>query len=604
MNKIEIKVPDIGDFEQVPVIEVLIKSGDSVAAEQPLVTLESDKATMEVPSTSAGQVVYVHVQVGDEVSEGDVIATLEVAAAEDESDAAAAAADDTHTSAATEQADVADNTSNGSTSSPSAGSSDAPETAASSKGAAQYDCDLLVLGAGPGGYTAAFRAADLGLDVILIERYPRLGGVCLNVGCIPSKALLHTGKVIDEAADMAEHGVSFGAPGIDLDRLRAWKDSVVGKLTQGLDGLAKKRKVRVVTGSAQFADAHTVSVKSASGSQHIRFAQCVVAAGSQAVHLPNLPWDDDRIMDSTGALQLQDIPATLLIIGGGIIGLEMACIYRALGSEVCVVELADELMPGTDRDLVKPLQQRLQQRGISFHTGTKVSTAKAHSEHIEVSFDGNNVPERRQFERVLAAVGRVPNGHNIEAGKAGLKVDQRGFIPVDGQQRSNVRHIFAIGDIVGQPMLAHKASHEGKVAAEAAAGENAWFDARVIPSVAYTDPEVAWVGMTENQAKAEQLKVEVTRFPWAASGRSLGMARSEGVTKLIFDADSKRLIGAGIVGPQAGDLIAECTLAIEMGCDAEDIGLSIHPHPTLSETVGMAAEAMAGTLTDLYLPNK
>ena len=604
MNKIEIKVPDIGDFEQVPVIEMLVKSGDSVAAEQPLVTLESDKATMEVPSTSAGQVVYVHVQVGDEVSEGDVIATLEVAAAEDESDGAAAAADDTHTSAATEQADVADNASNGSASTQSAGNSGAPETAASSEGAAQYDCDLLVLGAGPGGYTAAFRAADLGLDVLLIERYPRLGGVCLNVGCIPSKALLHTGKVIDEAADMAEHGVSFGEPSIDLERLRGWKDSVVDKLTQGLDGLAKKRKVRVVTGAAQFVDAHTVSVKSASGSQRIRFAQCVVAAGSEAVHLPNLPWDDDRVMDSTGALKLQDIPATLLIIGGGIIGLEMACIYCALGSEVCVVEMADELMPGTDRDLVKPLQQRLQQRGISFHTGTKVSAATAHSDHIEVSYAGNHAPERRQFERVLAAVGRVPNGHNIEAGKAGIKVDQRGFIPVDGQQRSNVRHIFAIGDIVGQPMLAHKASHEGKVAAEAAAGENAWFDARVIPSVAYTDPEVAWVGMTENQAKAEQLKVEVTRFPWAASGRSLGMARSEGVTKLIFDADSKRLIGAGIVGPQAGDLIAECTLAIEMGCDAEDIGLSIHPHPTLSETVGMAAEAMAGTLTDLYLPKK
>jgi len=440
--------------------------------------------------------------------------------------------------------------------------------------------------------------------VILIERYPRLGGVCLNVGCIPSKALLHTGKVIDEAADMAEHGVSFGEPSIDLERLRAWKDGVVKQLTKGLDGLAKKRKVRVVTGAAKFADAHTVSVKSASGSQHISFARCIVAAGSEAVHLPNLPWDDERIMDSTGALKLQDIPATLLIIGGGIIGLEMACIYSALGSSVCVVELADELMPGTDRDLVKPLQQRLQSRGISFHTGTKVSAAKAHSDHIEVSYAGNNAPERKQFERVLAAVGRVPNGHNIDAGKAGIRVDQRGFIPVDGQQRSNVRHIFAIGDIVGQPMLAHKASHEGKVAAEAVAGENAWFDARVIPSVAYTDPEVAWVGITETEARAEQLDIEVTRFPWAASGRALGMARSEGVTKLIFDADSKRLIGAGIVGPQAGDLIAECTLAIEMGCDAEDIGLSIHPHPTLSETVGMAAEAMAGTLTDLYLPKK
>ncbi len=593
MNKMEIKVPDIGNFDRVPVIEVLVKPGDSVAQEQSLVTLESDKATMEVPATTSGRIIDVRVQVGDEVSAGDIIATLEV-------DTAITAADADKADANT----TSSRDSDGSAAAPAMDNAGEHEAAASSDTAAQYDCDLLVLGAGPGGYTAAFRAADLGMDVILIERHSTLGGVCLNVGCIPSKALLHTGKVITEAADMAEHGVSFAAPNIDLDRLRAWKDGVVGKLTQGLDALAKKRKVRVITGAAQFTDAHTVMVKSASGSQHIRFAQCVVAAGSAAVHLPNLPWDDDRVMDSTGALKLQDIPATLLIIGGGIIGLEMACIYSALGSEVWVVELADELMPGTDRDLVKPLQQQLQKRGISFHTGTKVSAAKALSDHIEVSFDGNNAPERKQFERVLAAVGRVPNGHNIEAGKAGIEVDQRGFIPVDGQQRSNVRHIFAIGDIVGPPMLAHKASHEGKVAAEVAAGQNSWFDARVIPSVAYTDPEVAWVGVTETQAKAQQLDIEVTRFPWAASGRSLGMARSEGVTKLIFAGDSKRLIGAGIVGPQAGDLIAECTLAIEMGCDAEDIGLSIHPHPTLSETVAMAAEAMSGTLTDLYLPKR
>jgi len=591
MRKIEMRVPDIGDFDRVPVIEVLIKSGDAVDKDQSLVTLESDKATMEVPSTSSGQVVYVHVQTGDEVSAGDVIATVEVT--EQES---------THS----EQNGAEQHDNNDPTSDHENGgdytNSDSASTQQNKK--QSYDCDLLVVGAGPGGYTAAFRAADLGLDVILIERYPRLGGVCLNVGCIPSKALLHTGKVIDEAADMASHGVSFGDPSIDLDRLREWKDSVVNRLTQGLDGLAKQRKVRVVTGAAQFADEHSVSVSSPSGSHKISFAQCIVAAGSEAVHLPNLPWDDERIMDSTGALKLQDIPATLLIIGGGIIGLEMACIYSSLGSDVCLVELADELMPGTDRDLVKPLQQRLKSRGIQFHTGTRVSAAKTSSDHIEVSYEGKNCPERTRFERVLAAVGRVPNGHNIAAGKAGVKVDQRGFIAVDDQQRSNIKHIFAIGDIVGQPMLAHKASHEGKVAAEAAAGENAWFDARVIPSVAYTDPEVAWVGVTENQAREKDMNIEVSRFPWAANGRSLGMNRSEGLTKLIFDKDSRRIIGAGIVGPQAGDLIAECTLAIEMGCDAEDIGLSIHPHPTLSETVAMAAEAMAGTLTDLYVPKK
>jgi len=602
MSKTEIKVPDIGDFEQVPVIEVLVKSGDTVDKEQSLVTLESDKATMEVPASVAGQIVYVHVQVGDEVSEGDVIATLE-SADQQEDDAVQQSTDD-HTDSDDNAAESDSSNADYDTPQQESASDDAGTRSAATGEQESYNCDLLVLGAGPGGYTAAFRAADLGLDVILVERYPRLGGVCLNVGCIPSKALLHTGKVIDEAADMAEHGVSFGEPSIDLERLRDWKDGVVGKLTQGLDGLAKKRKVRVVTGSAKFTDGHNISVQADSGKQQLSFARCIIAAGSEAVHLPNLPWDDARVMDSTGALELEDIPANLLIIGGGIIGMEMACIYAALGSAVSVVEMADELMPGTDRDLVKPLQQRLEKRGISFHTGTKVSTAKAHSEHIEVSFDGKNPPPRTQFERVLAATGRVPNGHNIEAGKAGVKVDQRGFIAVDGQQRSNIQHIFAIGDIVGQPMLAHKASHEGKVAAEAAAGENAWFDARVIPSVAYTDPEVAWVGMTENQAGEQDLNVEITRFPWAASGRALGMARSEGLTKLIFDAGTKRLIGAGIVGPQAGDLIAECTLAIEMGCDGEDIGLSIHPHPTLSETVAMAAEAMAGTLTDLYLPKK
>lgn len=603
MSKLEIKVPDIGDFDQVPVIEILVSAGDQVQKDQSLITLESDKATLEVPAAHSGSVVYVHVEVGDEVSEGDVIVTLESDSDAPGSDEPGPDEEGSGDQKADEQdASLADDS--GAVSHSDSDASSTADHSTADKQAQQYDCDVLVLGAGPGGYTAAFRAADLGLNVILIERFPRLGGVCLNVGCIPSKALLHTGKVIDEAAAMAEHGVSFAEPSIDLDKLRSWKDSVVERLTKGLDGLAKKRKVRVITGQGKFEDDHHISIRSQSGHQQLSFANCIIAAGSEAIQLPNLPWDDERVMDSTDALKLQDIPATLLIIGGGIIGLEMACIHAALGSQVTVVELADELMPGADHDLVKPLQQQLQQRGVSFHLRTKVTTAKATEAYLQVEFEGDNIPETKQFERILAAVGRVPNGHQIAAENAGVQVDKRGFINADKQQRTNISHIYAIGDIIGQPMLAHKASHEGKVAAEVCAGENAWFDAKVIPSVAYTDPEVAWVGVTELQAKAEQLDVEITRFPWSASGRSLGMGRSEGLTKLIFDKSSKRIIGAGVVGPQAGDLIAECVLAIEMGADAEDIGLAIHPHPTLSETVAMAAEAMSGTLTDLYMPKK
>ncbi len=476
--------------------------------------------------------------------------------------------------------------------------------AATNAGQHRFNYDVVVLGAGPGGYTAAFRAADLGLKVALVERYPALGGVCLNVGCIPSKALLHTAQVIDQVAAMKAHGVSFGEPDIDLDKLRGFKNQVVKKLTGGLSSMAGKRGVEVIQGIAEFSGPHEMLVQTEEDIRQLGFAHAIIAAGSQSLELPGLPWGDPRLMDSTGALELEDIPARLLVIGGGIIGLEMACVYAALGSKVTVVELTEQLMPGADPDLVKPLQNRISKMYEHIYLGTKVSRVDVADDALVAHFEGPNAPSTDSFDRVLVAVGRVPNGKKIGAVAAGLEVSDRGFIPVDKQMRTNVPHIFAIGDIVGQPMLAHKASHEGKVAAECCAGEKSYFDARVIPSVAYTDPEVAWVGYTETQARKEALEFEVVRFPWAASGRAIGNDRSEGFTKLLFDKNTRRLIGAGIVGTHAGDLIAECTLAIEMDCEAGDIGLTIHPHPTLSESIGMAAEIFDGTITDLYIPGK
>ena len=466
-----------------------------------------------------------------------------------------------------------------------------------------HDVDVVVIGAGPGGYTAAFRAADLGLKVALVERYDTLGGVCLNVGCIPSKALLHTAAVIDEAAAMETHGISFGEPHIDIDKLRSFKDGVVGKLTGGLAGMARQRKVEVVQGKAEFSGTHELRIKTAEGERELSFAHAIIAVGSQSLELPGMPWGDPRLMDSTVALALEEIPDRLLVVGGGIIGLEMACVYDALGSEVTVVELTPGLMPGADPDLVKPLQRRIQKRYKGIHLETKVSRVDVADQGLVAHFEGKHSgPET--FDRVLVAVGRIPNGKHINAEAAGVEVDERGFISVDSQMRTNVAHIFAIGDVVGQPMLAHKATHEGKVAAEVCAGEKSAFDARVIPSVAYTDPEIAWVGLTESEARDSGIDFGVGKFPWAASGRALGNDRTEGFTKLLFDNGTRRIIGAGICGQHAGDLISEAALAIEMGAEAEDIGLTVHPHPTLSETVAMAAEAYEGTITDLYIPRK
>ncbi|MFZ5662334.1 MAG: dihydrolipoyl dehydrogenase [Pseudomonadota bacterium] len=601
MATIEVKVPDIGDFEGVPVIELLVAPGDAVRKDQGLVTLESDKATMEVPSSVDGVVKELKVKVGDTVSEGAVIAIVEAAGAE-------AASSPSPSSRGQDRGEGAPSPA-ASPSSPTRagegrGEGAAPQAAAASGRKADLECRMLVLGAGPGGYTAAFRAADLGLDTVLVERYPSLGGVCLNVGCIPSKALLHAAAVIDEAAHAKEYGIDFGAPKIALDALRAYKEKVVGQLTKGLAGMAKQRKVRVVQGSGRFVSPHELEVQGEGGTQLIRFEQCIIAAGSQPVKLPGFPWDDPRVMDSTDALELAEVPKRLLVVGGGIIGLEMATVYRALGSEVTVVELAGQLMPGADADLVKPLADRLKKQGVAVHLQTKVAEARAQKNGIACTFDGASIPETKPFDRVLVAVGRAPNGNRIDAHKAGVAVTGRGFIPVDRQMRTNVPHIFAIGDLVGNPMLAHKATHEGKLAAEVAAGEKREWIARVIPSVAYTDPEIAWVGVTETEAKAKGLKVGVGKFPWAASGRAIGLGRTEGVTKLVFDEASHRVIGGGIVGPHAGELIAEIALAIEMGAEAADIGHTIHPHPTLSESVAMAAEVYEGTITDLYLPKK
>ncbi|MEN1958408.1 dihydrolipoyl dehydrogenase [Luteimonas changyuni] len=605
-NSVEVKVPDIGGYDAVPVIEVLVGVGDTVAVDQGLATLESDKATMEVPSSAAGVVRELRIKVGDKVAEGSVVVVLDAeapAGAGDKADKADKADDDATGKAASDAAGPGKPPVARSHRAPA--EPQAPAAAASSGRKADIECALVVLGAGPGGYTAAFRAADLGMDVVLVERHEQLGGVCLNVGCIPSKALLHAAAVIDEAAHAADYGISFGKPKIDIDALRGHKQNVVGQFNKGLAGMAKQRKVRVVTGSGGFVSAHELEITGADGdTQLLRFEQCIIAAGSQALELPGFPWDDPRVMDSTDALELADVPEKLLVVGGGIIGLEMATVYRALGSEITVVELADQLMPGADRDLVKPLADRLKKQGVAIHLKTKVVDAKAQKNGISCSFEGDSIPDGKRFDRVLVAVGRVPNGGRVDAEKAGVSVGERGFIEVDAQMRTNVRHIFAIGDLIGQPMLAHKATHEGKLAAEVAAGEKREWIARVIPSVAYTDPEIAWVGVTETEAKAKGITPGVAKFPWAASARAVGIGRGEGFTKLLFDDETKRVIGGAIVGVHAGELIAEVALAIEMGAEAADIGHTIHPHPTLSESVAMAAEAFEGTITDLYMPKK
>jgi len=580
---VQITVPDLGDFADVEVIEILVSPGDDVAVDDPVITLETDKATMEIPATDAGRIESLSVSVGDRVNSGDVIGTLAP------SGDAAEVGGDTVSTRVMSADEIAVAT-----------GSSAPEPAAEPAGDATHRAQLVVIGAGPGGYTAAFRAADLGLDVILVERWPMLGGVCLNVGCIPSKALLHAAKVIDEAEAMAAHGVEFGPPRVDADKLRGWKNSVVNRLVGGLTQLAKQRKVRVVHGLAQFASPNRLELDNG---ETIAFEKCIIAAGSEPAMLPGLP-DDPRIVDSTGALELDPIPKRLLVVGGGIIGLEMACVYAALGADVSVVELTGSLMPGTDPDLLRPFTKFVRARYESIMVSTKVTGMRATTPGIEVSFEGKDAPSVGVYDKVLVAIGRRANGDKLAAEKAGVSVDPRGIIKVDKQMRTNVPHIFAIGDLAGGPMLAHKATHEAKVAAEVAAGEKSYFDARTIPSVAYTDPEVAWVGLTELEAKEKGIAYEKVSIPWAASGRALSLGRDEGFTKLLFDKDTDRVLGGAIVGPNAGDLIAEIGLAVEMGADATDISLTIHPHPTLSETVAFAAEGFEGTLTDLYMPRK
>ena len=682
MSRLDLVVPDIGNAHDVDVVDVLIKPGDVVEVDTPLVTLETDKASMDVPSTSAGTVAEVLLKRGDKVSAGSVIARVETnsqapakgVASTDKGqgpvDASQGAADKSQASAgpgadatfaASFDADelertvtqpvlklgalppgIAGNGAGGTAGArpsnagaPSATTTPAaapnapnsataappplaarPETAGDtvrmpipdlSRGARAEEFNratqLLVLGSGPGGYTAAFRAADLGLQVMLVERWASLGGVCLNVGCIPSKALLHAAKVIEDAEAMSEYGIAFGAPALDLEKLRDWKGSVVNKLTGGLRVLAKQRKIDVVQGTGHFVSPNVLEVMGNSGSERIRFDQCIIAAGSEPIRLPGLPVDK-RIMDSTDALELPEFSGGMLVIGGGIIGLEMACVYDALGSRVSVVELTPQLMPGCDPDLVRPLERRIRSRYEQILLGTKVTKVEALTEGLRVTFEGEKAPPPTVFERVLVAVGRVPNGKLIGADAAGVKVSDRGFIPVDKQMRTNVPHIFAIGDIASNPMLAHKAMHEAKVAAEVAAGEKRAFDVRAIPSVAYTDPEIAWVGLTETEAKAKNIPFKKGSFPWVANGRSLSLGREEGFTKLLFDPETHRVLGGGIVGTNAGELISEVALAVETGCDAADVGLTVHPHPTLSETVAGAADAFEGTLTDLYIPRK
>ena len=580
---VEIRVPDLGDFSEVEVIEILVVPGQGIDLDETLIVLESDKASMEVPAQSRGTLASIVVSVGDHVNSGDLIATLNPP---ESNPSGSDGADE----------DVADETEILQPAIPSA----YPPSPTGTKSEAEHT-EVLVLGSGPGGYTAAFRAADLGKQVVLVERYPVLGGVCLNVGCIPSKALLHTAEVLNEAREMSKHGIEFGEPKIDLDKLRAYQAKVVTRLTTGLAGLARQRKVRIEQGSGQFIDSHTLEITHEDLTRRITFDHAIIAAGSQSVSIPGIP-NDPRIVDSTGALALPKVPKRLLVIGGGIIGLELATVYHALGAQVSVVEFMDTLMTGCDPDLVRPLERRLRKQYEAIFLGTKVTEIKAQRNGLKVSFEGHNAPPTKVFDQVLVAIGRRPNGHLIGAQAAGIEVDERGFIPVDSLQRTNLAHVFAIGDIVGQPMLAHKATHQGKVAAEVCAGLKSVFEPLAIPAVAYTDPEIAWMGLTENQAKEDGISYEKAVFPWAASGRSLGMGRDEGLTKLLFDPETKRLVGAGVVGPRAGDLISEAVLALEMGADPEDLGLTIHPHPTLSETLNFAAEVAHGSVTDLYLP--
>lgn len=582
-TRIELRVPDLGDFKQVEVIEVLVKTGDELQVDDPVITLETDKASMDIPATGAGRVVAVYVRAGDKVSATDLIATLETAG----KDAGDAAGEEYTKTVVINPRDAVVRT-------------PAPRSDSKSLPDATYKTQLVVIGAGPGGYTAAFRAADLGMQVLLVERWAVLGGVCLNVGCIPSKTLLHAAKVIDDANAMSAHGIRFAPPVIDAAALRLWKNEVVGRLTGGLTQLAKQRKVRVVRATAIFQTANRLSLDNG---ESIEFEKCIIAAGSESAMLPGLP-KDPRIVDSSGALELDPIPKRLLVVGGGIIGLEMACVYSALGSRVSVVELTPGLMPGTDPDLIRPFRKIIDARYEAIMLETKVTGMRAAASGIEVRFEGKDAPASETYDKVLIAVGRRANGDKLDAAKAGVSVDARGIVAVNKQMQTNVPHIFAIGDLAGGPMLAHKASHEAKVAAEVAAGHKSAFDARAIPSVAYTDPEIAWVGLTELDAKRDEVDYDKKQIPWAASARALSLGRSEGFTKLLFDRNNGRVLGGAIVGPHAGDLISEIALAVEMGADAADLSLTIHPHPTLSETIAFAAEAWEGTLTDLYMPKK
>ena len=578
-NIVKVEVPDIGDFSSVDIIEVVVSAGDVVAEEDALITLESDKASIEIPSPHAGTIKNVLVKIDDKVSQGDIILEMELAGE--------AAGD----APAKEEAPAASKTET------------APVAAAIPEGSDMH-AEVVVLGSGPGGYTAAFRAADLGKSVILIEKFNNIGGVCLNVGCIPSKALLHTAQIINEAEEISAHGVVFGKPKIDIKKIVEYKDSIINQLTGGLAGLAKQRKVKIVNGYGKFTSPKTIDVAGEDGTTTISFDDVIIAAGSSVMKIPGFPYDDDRLMDSTGALELKEVPKRLLVIGGGIIGLEMATVYDALGSKVSIVELSPGLIPGCDRDLVRPLERRVKKRYENIWLNAKVTDIKALKGGLKVSFEGKKVPETDTFDRVLLAVGRTPNGKLIDAEKAGVVVDERGFIAVDKQQKTNVANIYAIGDVVGQPMLAHKATHEAKTAAETIAGMKSYFDAKTIPSVAYTDPEISWMGVTEEQAKAQGIEYTKGAFPWAASGRSLSIGRNEGLTKVLFDKNTHKIIGAGMVGTNAGELIAEAVLALEMGADIEDIALTVHPHPTLSETFNFAAEMAEGTCTDLYVPKR
>ena len=580
-STIEIKVPDIGGFDEVEIIEVLVSVGDVVEANQDVITLESDKAAMEIPTTAAGTVTAMSVAVGDKVKEGSIILTLETA--EDTKANSVPAAKEE------EKPDV---------------QVDTAAVVTTAAGDADLHAEVLVLGSGPGGYTAAFRAADLGRQVVMIERHAKIGGVCLNVGCIPSKALLHTAQVINEAASMEEHGVTFAKPEVDIRKIEGWKNGIVDQLTGGLKALVKQRKVAIVQGEARFAGTNTMTVETAEGTQTISFDKCIIAAGSRVTKVPVFPNDDPRMMDSTDALDLADVPENLLVIGGGIIGLEMATVYHALGSKITVVEMQSGLIPGADKDIVKPLLKKVQAEYEAIYLNTKVAKIETQKKGLKVTFEGKDAPKTVTYDKILVAVGRSPNGKLINAEAAGVAVDDYGFINVNQQMTTNVAHIYAIGDIVGQPMLAHKAVHEAKVAAEVISGIKSAFDPMTIPSVAYTDPEIAWMGITEAEAKEQKLDFVKGAFPWAASGRSLSIGRNEGLTKALFDKETGRIIGAGIVGTNAGELIAEAVLALEMGADAEDIGLTIHPHPTLSETLGFAAEMAEGSITDLMPPRK